>query len=78
MVFLLTGQAAGTEYDKIGGGSNVICIDLNVSHTPGKYIDGNQGESFFVFCSQKIRIVGKLWVEKKWTYFSVVGQTSFD
>ena len=41
---VLTGEAAGTEYDKTGGGSNVICIDLNVSYLPGKYIDGKQGE----------------------------------
>ena len=23
----------------------MICIDLNVSYTPGKYRDGNQGET---------------------------------
>ena len=41
-----TGVAAGSKHNEHGGGSNVICIDLNVSYTPGKYRDGNQGETF--------------------------------
>ena len=40
-----TGVAAGSKYVEHGGGSNVICIDLSVSYTPGKYQDGNQGEA---------------------------------
>ena len=41
-----TGVAAGSKHNQHGGGSNVICIDLNVTYTPGKYQDGNQGEIF--------------------------------
>ena len=42
------GVAAGSKYSEHGGGSNVICIDLNVSYTPGKYQDGNQGETLSI------------------------------
>ena len=43
---MLTGVSA-TEYNgHTGGGSNVLCLNLNISYTEGKYVDGFQGNSY--------------------------------
>ena len=39
--FLFTGIAASSHYNAWGGGSNVLCLDLNVSYT--NYVSGSQG-----------------------------------
>ena len=42
---MLTGVSA-TEYSgHTGGGSNLLCLNLNISYTEGKYVDGFQGNS---------------------------------
>ena len=52
---MLTGVSANEYHGHTGGGSNVLCINLNISYTEGKYVDGIQGNSYlFIELSLKM------------------------
>lgn len=40
-----SGLVAGSHNTDTGGGSNYLCIDLNITYTYGRYQDGYQGNS---------------------------------
>lgn len=41
-----SGLAATSHHGHTGGGSNFLCLDFNVTYTPGKFVNGNQGSSY--------------------------------
>ena len=54
---MLTGVSATGHYNHPGGGSNVLCINLNISYTEGKYVDGFQGNSYVLIMLQSTQDV---------------------
>ena len=43
---MLTGVSATEHHNNPGGGSNLLCLNLNISYTEGNYVDGFQGDSY--------------------------------
>ena len=50
---MLTGVSATEHHNNPGGGSNILCLNLNISYTEGKYVDGFQGNSYILMILKK-------------------------
>ncbi|XP_076812670.1 uncharacterized protein LOC143459406 [Clavelina lepadiformis] len=40
------GVAAGSHYSHYGGGTQLLCLDHNITYREGTYVNGNQGSSY--------------------------------